>query len=209
MSLAPPASSHRERKKLATREAIHAAAFELVDRGGLSGTTIEAISDRAGVAPRTFWSYFASKEDAVINRDPERPALLRAALLDRPKGEDAMTALRAVLEEHISDRLVDSKRAVRRQCLIRREPQLMAALAASFDEIERALVSAVGERLGLDPAADLLPGVLVMTAGGACRVAQQRWADEQGRRPFGDILDEALGRLADGLAPILAGGRSR
>lgn len=209
MSLAPPASSHRERKKLATREAIHDAAFELVDRNGLSGTTIEAISDRAGVAPRTFWSYFASKEDAVIDRDPDRPALLHAALLGRPAEEDAITALRAVLEQHISDRLIDSKRAVRRQRLIRREPQLMAALAAYFDEIERALVSAVGERIGSDPARDLLPGVLVMAAGGACRVAQQRWADEHGRRPFGDILDEAFGRLADGLAPLPAGQGAR
>lgn len=209
MSLAAPASTHRERKKLATREAIHAAAFELVDRHGLSGTTIEAISDRAGVAPRTFWSYFSSKEDAVINRDPERPAILHAALLARPAHEDVMTALRAVLEEHISDRLGDSKRAVRRQHLIRREPQLMAALAASFDEIERALVSAVGERLGVDPAGDLLPGVVVMAAGGACRVAQLRWADEQGRRPFSEILDEAFARLADGLAPLLGETRAR
>lgn len=210
MSLAPPApASHRERKKLATREAIHHAAFELVERHGLSGTTIEAISDRAGVAPRTFWSYFASKEDAVINRDPDRPALLHAALLARPEGEDAMTALRAVLEEFVAERQVDSKRAVRRQHLIRREPPLMAALAASFDEIERALVSAVASRLGVEPDRDLLPGVLVMAAGGACRVAQQRWADEQGKRPFPEVLDEAFARLGEGLAPLVRGRRSR
>lgn len=209
MSLATPAASLRERKKQATRQSIHVAAFELVDRHGLSGTTIEAISDRAGVAPRTFWSYFSSKEDAVINRDPDWPAVLRADLLRRPEGEDAVTALRAVLEEYVNERMVDSKRAVRRQRLIRREPQLMAAVAASYDEIERALVSAVAERLGLDPGTDLLPGVLVMAAGGACRVAQQRWADEQGRRPFHEVLDEAFSRLGEGLAPLRTGRRNR
>ena len=205
MSLAPPTTSHRERKKLATRQAIHDAAFHLVERHGLAGTTVEAISDRAGVAPRTFWAYFSSKEDAVINRDPDLPDVLHDALLARPAGEDAIGALRAVLEEHVGERLVDSERAVRRQHLIRREPPLMAATAASFDEIERAMVTAVGQRLGLDPAVDLLPGLLVMAAGGACRVAQQRWADEHGGRAFAEILGEAFARLGEGLAPLTTG----
>ncbi len=209
MTLAPPTTSHRERKKQATREAIHDAAFELVDAQGLTRTTIEAISDRAGVAPRTFWAYFSSKEDAVINRDPDTPLALHDAVLARPAGEDAMTALRCVLEDYVGSRLVDSERAVRRQHLIRREPQLMAALAASFDEIERAMILAVAERLGMDPSADLLPGVLVMAAGGACRIAQQRWADEHGKRPFHEILDDAFTRLAQGLAPLSSGRRGQ
>lgn len=207
MSIAPPTTSHRERKKLATRRAIHAAAFDLVERNGLAGTTVEAISDRAGVAPRTFWAYFSSKEDAVIDRDPDLPAALHDAVLDRPADEDAMAALRAVLCEHVGERLVDSDRAVRRQNLIRREPQLMAATAASFDQIERAMVSAVALRLGVDPSVDLLPGLLVMAAGGACRVAQQRWADEHGRRSFPEVLDDAFARLGEGLA-LLSNGRS-
>lgn len=205
VSLAPPLTSHRERKKLATRQAIHQAAIDLVERHGLAGTTVEAISDRAGVAPRTFWAYFSSKEDAVINRDPNLPAALHDALVARPADEDAMAALRAVLEEHVGQRLVDSKQAVRRQHLIRREPPLMAATAASFDRIERAMVSAVAQRLGVDAAVDLLPGLLVMAAGGACRLAQQRWADEQGRRPFAEILAESFVRLGEGLAPLSTG----
>lgn len=193
--------SHRERKKRATRRAIHDAAFELADRQGLAATTVEAISDRAGVAPRTFWSYFGSKEDAVIDRDPDRPDRLREALLSRPAAEDAMTALRRVLEQDLADRVPDFRRARRRQRLIRREPHLMAATAGAFDEIERALVQAVGERLGVDPDRDLLPGVMVMAAGGACRVAQQHWVDGGGSRPFPDLVGEAFARMAEGLAP--------
>jgi AcrR family transcriptional regulator len=202
MSMTAEATTHRERKKRATRQAIHDAAFELVDRQGLSATTIEAISERAGVAPRTFWSYYPSKEDAVIDRDPELADSLRAALLARPAGEDAVGALRATLEGYIGDRVVDSQRAVRRQQLIRREPQLMAAVAATFDELERALVSAVAERLGLEPATSLRPNILVMAACGACRVAQQKWADEQGRLPFHDFLDEAFAELGAAFAPL-------
>jgi AcrR family transcriptional regulator len=197
-------ASHRERKKIATRRAIHEAAFELVDRQGLSGTTIEAISERAGVAPRTFWSYFPSKEDAVVGRDPDAAQTLRTALLARPEHEDIVVSLRAVLEEYVADRVVDSQLAVRRQQLIHREVSLMSAVAAAFNEIEQALISAVAERLGLDPAADLLPGVLVAATCGACRVAQLHWAEAKGRRPFPDLLDEAFTQLCVGFGPDVA-----
>ncbi len=193
--------SLRERKKLATRAAIHDAAFEMAEEYGVCRSTVEAISERAGVAPRTFWAYFSSKEDAVIGRDPDTPERLRSLLLARPADEDPVIALRRVLEQYVADRVVDSNRAVRRQRLIRREPPLMAAVAAAFNDLETALVSATAERLGLDPESDLMPGVLVMAACGACRVAQQRWADRNGRQPFNELMDEAFARMAEGLAP--------
>ena len=198
------ATSHRERKKQQTRRALHEAAFELAETQGLAHTTIEAISERAGVAPRTFWAYYASKEDAVLDRDPDWPERLREALLERPAHEDALAALRHVLEGFLVQRLTDSKRSVRRQKLVRREPHLMAAAAATFDEIERSLVQAVADRLGVDPRRDLRPGLLVMVASGACRVAQQRWADLDGRRPVGELVQEAFDVLAEGLEPLVA-----
>lgn len=207
MTAGPAIQSHRERKKQATREAIHEAAFDLVDALGLSGTTIEAISERAGVAPRTFWAYFASKEDAVIGRDPEWAEGMREALRTRPVGEDAVTSLRIVLEGHIVPRLVHAERSVRRKQLVGREPQLMAAEAGAYDEVERALTEAVAERLGTDSVDDMRPALLVMAASGACRVAHKRWADDQGCVPFETILAEAFEQLADGVAPLRRKGR--
>jgi AcrR family transcriptional regulator len=195
------APSLRERKKQATRRAIHEAAFEMVDQFGLSGVTIEAISDRAGVALRTFWAYFSSKEDAVLDRDPARPQALRAALLARPADEDILSALRRVLDEDLAGRIVDRGRALRRGLLIRREPQLMAAVAATYDEIERELVHGVAQRMGMDPDADLFPGLIVNAACGAYRIAQLRWSDRKGRPSLQDLVDEAFEHLARGLAP--------
>ncbi len=77
-------TSRRERKKQATRQALHEAAFVLVEEHGLAVVTVEAIADRADVATRTFFNYFSSKEEAVLDRDPGRPEALRRALLERP-----------------------------------------------------------------------------------------------------------------------------
>jgi AcrR family transcriptional regulator len=194
------APSLRERKKRATRLAIHEAAFELVELHGLSGVTVETISDRAGVSPRTFWSYFSSKEDAVIDRDPERAGLVRSALAARPPDEDALTALRRVLEDDLERRLVDRDRALRRSRLVRREPHLMAAAAAVFDELEGVLVQGIAERLGQDPTTDVMPGLVVSAACGACRVAHLRWVDRKGRAALPDLMGEAFDHLARGLA---------
>jgi AcrR family transcriptional regulator len=91
-------TSRRERKKQATRQALHEAAFGLVEENGLAAVTVEAIADRADVATRTFFNYFSAKEDAVLDRDPGRPEAVRQALLERPEAEDALTALRRVMD---------------------------------------------------------------------------------------------------------------
>ncbi len=191
--------SHRERKKLATRRAIHEAAFELAQTAGLAHTTIEQISERAGIAPRTFWGYFSSKEDAVLNRDPDTPDKLAKALLDRPVGEDAVASLHAVLDDFLASKLTDPERSHVRRGLLRREPSLLAAVAVAFDEIERALVEALGQRMGVAPSADLRPGVFVASACGACRVVQQRWEESAGAEDLRDLTRRAFRTISEGL----------
>lgn len=195
------APSHRERKKQATKRAIHLAAIDLVEKHGLSGATIEAISERAGVAPRTFWSYFASKEEAIVDHDPDRPEEIRLALLSRPPGEHPLTALQAVLEEDAARRAVDDAERLRRFDLIRSDPHLMSSVAASFEQIERALVSAVAERTGLNPDVDLYPGVVVAAACSAYRVAHFRWSAKRGRASLATLIRDAFAQLAGGLNP--------
>jgi AcrR family transcriptional regulator len=196
--------THRERKKLATRKGIHEAAVELVERNGLAGATVEAISELAGVAPRTFWSYFASKEEAVLNLDPERPERLRQALLARPDDEDALTALQRVLEDDLASRVTDRAHALRVGDVVRREPNLRGAVAAMFDRVEQALISAVGERVGLNPDRDPYPALVVASACTVTRVALWRWTGLPGRPGLQTLLEDAFRQLAAGMSEPLS-----
>src|SRR5215211_4628627 len=89
----------RERKKLATRLALHEAALRLVAERGLDRVSVDDIATAADASPRTFFNYFATKDDAVIGIDPTEPARLAAACAARPAHESAVEALRAVERE--------------------------------------------------------------------------------------------------------------
>lgn len=60
----------RERKRAETRARIEDAALSLALRDGLDAATIDAISERADISPRTFFNYFDSKESAILGVHP-------------------------------------------------------------------------------------------------------------------------------------------
>src|SRR5919112_4612452 len=95
----PPTATlgRRERKKLQTHRALSTAARELALARGLDGVTVEDIADAADVSVRTFFNYFSCKEEALVGIDPGVLEELEEALRDRPKGEQPLEALRAVL----------------------------------------------------------------------------------------------------------------
>ena len=59
----------RERKKARTRAAIRQHALRLIKEQGYYSTTIEQIADAAEVSPATFFRYFPTKEDVVLQDD--------------------------------------------------------------------------------------------------------------------------------------------
>jgi AcrR family transcriptional regulator len=87
----------RERKHTRTREALIAAGIELFERHGYDGTTVADIAAAADIGTRTFFSYFASKEELLF---PEHDARVRAAVTAiadrRPQDGPADVLLRAL-----------------------------------------------------------------------------------------------------------------
>ena len=74
----------RERKKRATRAAIHKAAMRLFAERGFAGTTIDDVAAAADVSRATVFSYFATKEDLVFADAPLAVEALAETLRDAP-----------------------------------------------------------------------------------------------------------------------------
>jgi AcrR family transcriptional regulator len=189
----------RERKKLATRVALHEAALRLVAERGLEHVSVDAIAERADVSPRTFFNYFPSKDDAVLGLDPGATDRMTRELLARPAAESPVQALRAVAAEQAAEMAEDTELWPLRLRVIETHPALLGRLAASFGQSERAMTAAIATRTGTTPD-DLYPQLLAGVSGAAIRSALHRWLATDFTASLPDLVDEAWDVLAAGLA---------
>jgi AcrR family transcriptional regulator len=191
----------RERKKSDTRRAIADAALRLALRRGPAAVTVDDIAADAGVSPRTVFNYFATKEEAILGIDPERRRQLLDHLEARPADEPPLDALRASLRASAgADGGTGAVAWRTRARLAREHPQLQTAYLASFAALEDELTAAIARRVGLDPASDAYPRLVVAMALTAMRVAVDH-ALARGRTD-GDGLTESV----DDAFALLAGG---
>ena len=189
----------RERKKQATRVALHEAALRLVAERGLDAVSIDDIAARADVSPRTFFNYFSSKDDAVIGLDPEASSGQIERFLARPADETPLGALRAVSRQQADEMSEDTELWPLRLTVIDAHPALLARLAAAFGQSERALAQAIAERTGSRFGADAYPTLLAGVSGVVMRTALHRWYATDFTASLPDLVDEAWASVAAGL----------
>ncbi|MFV0460135.1 MAG: TetR/AcrR family transcriptional regulator [Actinomycetales bacterium] len=125
-----PGPDLRERRRLDTLKAVHDAAVALVRESDLTSVTIDAMAARAGISRRTFFNYYATKEDAVLGTTA--PVIPRAALeefVDPHSGVDQFTrALSLIIATVQSTRGFDRTQMSELRELIGRFPELRARL---------------------------------------------------------------------------------
>jgi AcrR family transcriptional regulator len=162
----------RERKKLATREALSAAALRLALERGPENVRIGEIAEAAGVSPRTYNNYFSSREQAVVAAiEAERALRIGAALRARPPDEPLADAvIESVVEQYIADHEPGSDAFT----LLVSAPGLRAEFLRAVESIEGPLAAAIAARTG-DAEEGVVAEVLAAAVSAAARVAAQRW----------------------------------
>jgi AcrR family transcriptional regulator len=195
----------RERKKAETRRALSSAALRLAQEHGVEGVTVEAIADAAGVSPRTFFNYFASKDDAIAGITPTEQSELLDDLLAQPEEVSPLEALRGMCLAAAARLEATADEALARHQLTQEYPALASRRAARFAEVERRLADEIARRTGRDPERDPFPALVVAAAIGALKVGLSVWQERGRTGPLADVIDEAFAQLAAGFAlPIPA-----
>ncbi|MFB6551320.1 TetR family transcriptional regulator [Streptomyces sp. NPDC056405] len=205
MSTEPPPSL-TERRKAATQLDIAHAAAELFATQGPHATTAEEIALRAGVALRTFYRYFRSKQDAVGPLLTDGADRWRGLLESMEPGTPLGPALRTAVEQALA--APDTRAAealLRTRGLLRAgadDPALRAVWYRVNQESEERLVPVVARLT--DGAADPLEVRLVAAAAtDAIRIAMETWAGtEAGAEGPGspaELAVRCLERLVGGL----------
>jgi len=191
----------RERKKEQTRRALEAAALDLFERQGFDQTTVEEITAACDVSPRTFFRYFATKEQLLVGGDGDFAAVL-AGLEHRPADEPPLQSVRAAFDAMIERYADDREQLVRRARIMGATPSLQLHTPdAHFGKID-AVVDALARR---DEAAGVPPrplelGLAVGAAFAAVRAAVHTWIAEGATGDLFGTVDEVFDRLEGGLA---------
>ncbi|WP_169981999.1 TetR family transcriptional regulator [Microbispora sp. H10836] len=145
----------RERKKQRTRDALIDAALDLFLSQGYEATTIDQIAAEVEVSPRTFFRYFASKEDVALSLTADEQEMFLAELVARPLSEPPFAALsqsmRAMLGILREIDGAEAGRIMKAQRLVHSTPSLLAGAMRLIRENERRLVAEVARRMGTAP----------------------------------------------------------
>ncbi|MFI7391963.1 MULTISPECIES: TetR family transcriptional regulator [Streptomyces] len=207
-----PAASRpglRELKKQRTRDLLLRSALGLFTERGYEETTVDDIAEAADVSQRTFFRYFASKEDAAFFVSRLAESHFVEAVHARPPEEAPLDALRLALVESWStigeavEQLVPLELHMRFYRVIESTPALLAAHLRRATELEEEIARVVAGREGLDLDTDPRPRVVVAVFGAVMRVTERIWSarDDASLAALRDLTADYL----DHVAPALTG----
>lgn len=202
---AEPTAGRRERKKQRTREALIDAAFRLFQQKGFEATTVEEIADEVDVSSRTFFRYFASKEDVVLTFQEEQFATILETLAARPTEEPLMTALRHAAVSVLracedGEYGFDPERFGCIQEMMETSPAVFGRSLEHGQKKQTEITRVIAERMGVDPATDLRPHVAAALGTCAFRSAFEIVSAGVAKTDrFSDALDQVFVVMEDGL----------
>ena len=179
----------REKKRRETLQRITDSALRLFVANGYEATTLDAIAEASGISRRTFFYYFDSKEQILAAWQKGLPEALRAAVLTESTNNSPLDVVRnahlVLLAHHDADQALVIDR------ILRSDEQLRAGNQAKYLQLEEAAFKALCE---LWPQTERRKALrmVAMVSVGALRLAIDSWAEEQGRKPLADYLEEAL-----------------
>jgi AcrR family transcriptional regulator len=192
----------RERKKQRTREQIIEAAMGLFAERGYHATTIADIAAAADVAPRTFFSYFPSKEAVVFHHVDRDLDNLATALRDRLPGETAFDALRRWIDAMFDEWMDEQDQELLRKRLCREDEGLANFEGGIMNRIHELLLEAVADDLD-EPKDALRPRLVTAAALAALTSLENTIHDKAEQRATKAealaVLDDAMLFLRGGI----------
>ena len=188
----------RERKKAKTRASIREHALRLFREQGYAATRVEQIAEAAEVSPATFYRYFPTKEDVVLQDDMD--VLTMEALEAQPAGLSPLAAVRGAVVSALAGFTQEERERFRQTTeLTMAVPEIraraMEEFARTIDVIALVLARRAGRKSD-DPGVRALAGAILGVI-----MASTLPVLERGQMD----LDAMFASIDDGLAQLEAG----
>jgi AcrR family transcriptional regulator len=194
----------RERKKQKTRRQLSEIALRLFVEKGVDATTVDEICEEAEVSVSTFFRYFPSKEAAAFPDEEAKVEVVSDVLESAPDKEPLHKTIRRAALALIDYDLMAKAELHKWHELLRDEPSLAAyGLRLQTTSMET-FTNLIARRMGVDPVADVRPGLAVGMAYAAVNRAWSTWTARGSAGDIRDLINEVFDVLDGGLKKALA-----
>ncbi len=193
-------SKIKARKQQVVRDALSDAAAELFHARGFEAITVEEIARAAGVSRRTFFRYYDSKEDVMVERLDRDGERLLAELAARPPDELPLVAIRNALIPAIEFGLQEPDLVRDATRLLRETSALRRALMEHRSRLEERIAALMMQRLGttID---DNTPMLLAFLTRALNDTAFNAWYDHE-TDDIAGLVDDLISRLCSIVADM-------
>lgn len=192
----------RERKRQQTRRELISAAVRLFEMRGYEQTTVAEIASAAGVSTKTFFNYFASKDEVLFPHLSRRIDAAVALIEQRGPDDQMADVLMAAMQHMLADALtteVDGGLAVVRLPMILSVPAVQAATLHRYflaeTDLARALQRAYPDALDAAAAAAVIGSVM----GAAISAALVCLQESDNTQQLGVAVERAIGIAMHGV----------
>jgi AcrR family transcriptional regulator len=186
---ASPPLGLRERKKIKLRRSVQREALRLFAQQGYEDTTVEQIADAADISTTTFYRYFPTKEDVVLDDDYD--PIVEHVIDGGVDGELLVATVRTAIAAVAAAVELDRDAALARLRLFASVPALKARQGAegrkSFEFFVRLFAARSGRPVG-----DYRLRVITAAFVAAQLEAARCWADDDGTGSLSQLMDDAV-----------------
>ncbi|AMU22545.1 Probable transcriptional regulatory protein TetR [Mycobacteroides abscessus subsp. bolletii] len=169
------------RRPSTTRDEITAVAMTLFAQHGFDEVSVDDIAAAAGIARRTVFRYYSSKNAIVWGDFDSHLGVMRALLDETADTVDTSTALRQAVLTFNDFPVDETPRHRMRMRMILEVPALQAYSMLMYTGWRDVIAQFVARRSGTDPGS-LLPQTVAWTLLGVALAAYEQWlADESSK----------------------------
>jgi AcrR family transcriptional regulator len=143
-------TSLRERKKAMTRASLREHALRLFREQGYQATTVEQIAAAAEVSPSTFFRYFPTKEDVVLQDDMDTRMV--EAFARQPADLSPIAAVRSATREAWNSFTPEEWAQIMEGAKLSvYVPEIRARALNEYSRMINVIAGALASRVGRDP----------------------------------------------------------
>ena len=190
-----------ERRRRLLRDELGRVAIGLFVQYGFDNVTVDDIAAAAGSSPRTFFRYFATKDEVVLDYERRLHERLLVAVRSRPQKEGPVEALRQAYIETSHVEPAERERVLQLGRVLENAPALRARVSGERIVEDLGLAEHLAERLGAR-ADDARVRVIIASMGAVAEKEFRTWVRGGGKGDPANRIAEALALLEGGLGQL-------